>query len=97
MTQQGLVTHGNSIKNMDGIKAPYFDGSQPCAQTDPELFFPDNAGEAFKRKSIVKLICGSCEFQTDCLEYALNNDVLGIWGGVLESERRRLRRYRRVA
>jgi len=97
MTQQGLATRGDSTSSMDGIKAAYFDGTQPCAQTDPDLFFPDNAGEATKIKSTIKMICGSCDFQTDCLEYALDNDVLGIWGGVLESERRRLRRYRRVA
>lgn len=97
MTQRVHAEHGSFGKNITGIKAPYFDGTQPCAQTDPDLFFPDNAGEAHKRKQIVKTICSSCDFQAACLEYSLQNEVLGIWGGVLESERRRMKRYRRVA
>jgi WhiB family redox-sensing transcriptional regulator len=94
MTLQGPVTHGSSTKRMVGIKAPFFDGTQPCAQTDPELFFPENAGEANRTKRVVKQICGHCEFRADCLEYALTHEVFGIWGGMLDSERRILRRKR---
>jgi Transcription factor WhiB len=93
MTLQGPAMHGNSIKRMDGIKAPFFDGTQPCAQTDPELFFPDSAGDALRIKSVIKRICGSCDFKTECLEYALETRPFGIWGGTLESERKRMRRY----
>jgi len=92
MTQQVLVTHGVSTKNMGGIKAPFFDGSQPCAQIDPDLFFPETAGEALGIRATVKKICGSCEFQSACFEYAMKNNELGAWGGFLESERRNIRR-----
>jgi WhiB family redox-sensing transcriptional regulator len=38
-------------------------------------------------------VCQSCEVQTECLEYALANDErFGIWGGLSERERRRLKR-----
>jgi WhiB family transcriptional regulator, redox-sensing transcriptional regulator len=94
MTLQGPVTHGDSTKRMGGIKAPFFDGSQLCAQTDAELFFPESAGDALRVKSIVKKICGSCEFQAPCLEYALDTQSFGIWGGTLETERRRMLKYR---
>ena len=50
MTQQGRAMRGIFINEKDGIKAPSFDGTQPCAQTDPELFFPDTAGESVKGK-----------------------------------------------
>ena len=96
MTHTGLVTHGHSTKNMDGIKAPSFDGTQPCTQVDPELFFPENAMEPLEVKRYVKKICNSCSFQTPCLEYALKNDVLGIWGGMLDSERKSLKRHRKL-
>jgi WhiB family redox-sensing transcriptional regulator len=34
-----------------------------------------------------------CFFPTECLEYALANDErFGIWGGLSERERRRLKR-----
>jgi len=97
MTLQVPVMHGTSTKKMDGIKAPFFDGTQPCAQTDPEIFFPESAGDALRVKPIIKKICGECDFQTACLKYALDTNPLGIWGGTLESERRHMRKYRRVS
>ena len=40
-------------------------------------------------------ICTSCEVKAECLDYALDNDErFGIWGGLSERERRRLRRAR---
>ena len=40
-----------------------------------------------------KKICTGCEVKAECLEYALANDErFGIWGGLSERERRRLRR-----
>ncbi|MGN7190838.1 WhiB family transcriptional regulator [Curtobacterium sp. MCBA15_004] len=60
-----------------------------CAQTDPEAFFPEKGGSTREAKKI----CGSCEVRTQCLEYALENDErFGIWGGLSERERRKLRR-----
>lgn len=60
-----------------------------CAQTDPEAFFPEKGGSTRDAKKI----CGSCEVRTECLEYALSNDErFGIWGGLSERERRKLRK-----
>ena len=60
-----------------------------CAQTDPEAFFPEKGGSSREAKKI----CGQCEVSAQCLEYALQNDErFGIWGGLSERERRRLRR-----
>jgi WhiB family redox-sensing transcriptional regulator len=60
-----------------------------CAQTDPEAFFPEKGGSTRDAKKI----CVSCEVRTQCLEYALQNDErFGIWGGLSERERRKLRK-----
>ena len=60
-----------------------------CAQTDPEAFFPEKGGSTREAKKI----CTGCEVKAQCLEYALANDErFGIWGGLSERERRRLRR-----
>ncbi|NKN51415.1 WhiB family transcriptional regulator [Clostridioides difficile] len=60
-----------------------------CAQTDPEAFFPEKGGSTREAKRI----CESCEVRQECLEYALANDErFGIWGGLSEMERRRLRK-----
>ncbi len=60
-----------------------------CAQTDPESFFPEKGGSTREAKKI----CASCDVRGECLEYALANDErFGIWGGLSERERRKLRR-----
>ncbi len=60
-----------------------------CAQTDPEAFFPDKGGSTREAKRV----CRSCEVRAECLEYALEHDErFGIWGGMSERERRRLKR-----
>ncbi|HZW41136.1 MAG TPA: WhiB family transcriptional regulator [Agromyces sp.] len=60
-----------------------------CAQTDPEAFFPEKGGSTRDAKKI----CTGCEVRSQCLEYALSNDErFGIWGGLSERERRKLRK-----
>jgi WhiB family transcriptional regulator, redox-sensing transcriptional regulator len=60
-----------------------------CAQTDPEAFFPEKGGSTREAKKI----CLGCEVRAECLDYALAHDErFGIWGGLSERERRRLKR-----
>ena len=60
-----------------------------CAQTDPEAFFPEKGGSTREAKRV----CLSCDVRSECLEYALAHDErFGIWGGLSERERRRLKR-----
>ncbi|MDX6285659.1 MAG: WhiB family transcriptional regulator, redox-sensing transcriptional regulator [Frankiales bacterium] len=60
-----------------------------CAQTDPEAFFPEKGGSTREAKRV----CSGCEVRAECLEYALGHDErFGIWGGLSERERRRLKR-----
>jgi WhiB family transcriptional regulator, redox-sensing transcriptional regulator len=60
-----------------------------CSQTDPEAFFPEKGGSTREAKRI----CVGCEVRDECLEYALEHDErFGIWGGLSERERRRLKR-----
>jgi WhiB family redox-sensing transcriptional regulator len=60
-----------------------------CAQTDPEAFFPEKGGSTREAKKV----CIGCEVRAECLEYALANDErFGIWGGLSERERRKLKK-----
>lgn len=60
-----------------------------CAQTDPEAFFPEKGGSTREAKRI----CKACPVRDDCLEFALEHDErFGIWGGLSDRERRRLKR-----
>ena len=65
-----------------------------CGETDPEAFFPEKGGSTRDAKRV----CASCDVRAECLEFALTNDErFGIWGGLSERERRRLRLQRRDA
>ena len=60
-----------------------------CAQTDPEAFFPEKGGSTREAKKV----CLGCDVRGECLEYALAHDErFGIWGGLSERERRRLKK-----
>lgn len=60
-----------------------------CAQTDPEAFFPEKGGSTREAKKI----CEVCPVRAQCLANALEHDErFGIWGGLSERERRRLKR-----
>lgn len=60
-----------------------------CSQTDPEAFFPDKGGSTREAKQICKI----CPVINECLQYALLHDErFGIWGGMSERDRRRLKK-----
>ncbi len=60
-----------------------------CAQTDPRR---SSRKRADPRRE-AKKVCLTCEVRDDCLEYALMNDErFGIWGGLSERERRKLKK-----
>jgi WhiB family transcriptional regulator, redox-sensing transcriptional regulator len=65
-----------------------------CMGVDPDLFFPERGASTREAKEV----CRGCVVREDCLEYALaNGEKFGIWGGMSERERRRLRRARALA
>ncbi len=73
----------------DGLDQQDWQERALCAQTDPEAFFPEKGGSTREAKRI----CAGCEVRAECLEYALAFDErFGIWGGLSERERRRLKR-----
>jgi hypothetical protein len=87
---------GNEKTGINKFKAPFFDGSQPCAQTDPDLFFPNNAAEGAINIRYTRKICKSCEFKSQCLEYALTTPlIMGVWAGTTEHDRVVIRRQKR--
>ena len=65
-----------------------------CLGVDPDLFFPERGASTREAKEV----CRGCVVRGDCLEFALeNSEKFGIWGGMSERERRRLRRERALA
>ena len=65
-----------------------------CRGVDPDLFFPERGASTREAKEV----CRGCVVREACLEYALaNGEKFGIWGGMSERERRRIRRARALA
>ena len=65
-----------------------------CLGVDPDLFFPERGASTKEAKEV----CRGCVVREDCLEFALSNgEKFGIWGGMSERERRRIRRARALA
>ena len=65
-----------------------------CLGVDPDFFCPERGASTREAKAV----CRACVVREDCLEYALvNGEKFGIWGGLSERERRRLRRQRALA
>lgn len=78
-----------AVSDPDENAAPSWQERALCAQTDPEAFFPEKGGSTREAKRV----CTGCEVKGECLEYALARDErFGIWGGMSERERRRLKR-----
>ena len=62
-----------------------------CLGVDADLFFPERGASTKEAKQV----CQGCVVRLDCLEFALvNSEKFGIWGGMSERERRRIRRQR---
>ena len=65
-----------------------------CRGANADLFFPERGASTRQAKSI----CRACTVQNDCLEFAIKNgEKFGIWGGLSERERRKIRRERQIA
>lgn len=63
---------------------------------DMNIFFLE-MGKQSKVANTAKRVCAHCPVSEECREYAIDNHIdHGIWGGMTEKERTRLRR-RRIA
>ncbi|MGH9876943.1 MAG: WhiB family transcriptional regulator [Nitrososphaerales archaeon] len=61
-----------------------------CAvpNVDPEIFYPEKGANANQAKKI----CRECPVMVQCLNHAILRDERhGVWGGMSERERRRMK------
>ena len=88
-TLRGAAAGGMTLDELFGAVEQEWQDQALCAQTDPEAFFPEKGGSTREAKKV----CASCDVKAECLEYALANDErFGIWGGLSERERRRIKK-----
>lgn len=71
-------------------------GFTPPCRKRPDLFFPEDYYDPEEKHAVetwAKKLCGSCQFENECLDYALTaREQSGIWGGLTTRERSNLLR-----
>jgi WhiB family redox-sensing transcriptional regulator len=81
------------VELLSGLEDRGWQARANCMGVDPDLFFPERGASTREAKEV----CRGCVVRDECLEYALDNgEKFGIWGGMSERERRRLRRARAI-
>ncbi|MFC7994329.1 WhiB family transcriptional regulator [Streptomyces pilosus] len=67
-----------------------------CTREDPDLFFSvSDTGPAFLQIEEAKAVCRRCPVIEMCGQWALETvQQYGVWGGLSETERRRIKRRR---
>jgi WhiB family redox-sensing transcriptional regulator len=70
-----------------------------CASFDRDVFYPKDADEpdyvrsvAESQQKLAKEICSSCIHKIECAQWGINKEIYGVWGGMTERERRKVRK-----
>jgi WhiB family redox-sensing transcriptional regulator len=70
---------------------PGWQAEAACRGMDQRPFFIERG----ERGSTAKAVCRVCPVRSECLEYALvAGEKFGVWGGLTEQERKRVRGQR---
>lgn len=66
-----------------------------CVGDDTEKFFPPRIEETRAIQLVppeVSRICGQCRVKTECFEFAMKHDLIGIWGDTTDYTRNQLKK-----
>lgn len=58
------------------------------------LWFPDDKTPISKA---AKQICDSCPVKQECLDYGVENEFYGVWGGLSSRKRSKMRAEKRIS
>jgi hypothetical protein len=68
-----------------------------CAEVGVDLFFSKDRDDPTQDDiledsySLARTICDSCEHKIECAEWAIRNEIHGLWGGTSPRDRRSIR------
>lgn len=83
--------HGDIAALVEAFKQEWWKDAR-CVGMDPAIFFPEKGKTAREAKAI----CADCDALAACREYGLTtNQKYGVWGGLTERDRRRVKKDRR--
>ncbi len=78
------------------------EANPPCSEVAPDMFFSVETEDAngkvisstYPFENEAKAVCVSCPMRVQCLSVAVRDNVMGIWGGTTDGERRTIKRQR---
>lgn len=86
---------------LSALARPAWQARAACRGKGPAKWFPSPGknGQPSPETTTAagKAICATCPVQEECLDFALENDATGTWGGVSLGTKRSLRPLRRAA
>ena len=75
------------------VAYPAYDGSEPCRQVDPEIYYPSSFYAVTRMtRALMDSLCNDCHARDACLLWALHHEKDGYWAGTTPEDRYRLRR-----
>ena len=62
-----------------------------CRGAEQDQFFPEKTFGGNQYKKVIENFCNVCSVKESCLNFALDNFELGIWGGTTNRGRKAIR------
>jgi hypothetical protein len=84
------IPKGNTW-SLFGEKYPdFWSKGLPHCTFDPDKLFPEGYMSE-QREQDATVVCIGCPYIQECLQFALENDEWGVWGGTTRKERKTMR------
>lgn len=75
------------------VAYPSYDGSEPCREVDPEIYYPSSFNAVRRTtRALMDQMCNACHAREACLMWALHHEREGYWAGTTPEDRHKLRR-----
>lgn len=73
-------------------------GRALCREIGIEFFFPEDGkrGNGNETYVLARKICANCPVREECLEWGIQHESHGMWGGTTPHERKLIRRKRKI-
>ena len=67
-------------------------GDANCLESEPDMFFAETDGpNYYQLLNSARRVCTGCPYQLECLTFAVEESLEGVWGGTSDGERRRMK------
>lgn len=96
MMHEGNLFRRTKSRQSDLLRKLWLDGA--CTESDTKWWQPTGPEEEQEEDARIlwELFCCGCPVRAKCIEYSLSGVETGIWAGMTERTRRRLRRQRKA-